>query len=384
MNDLLPGSFVTFSKMEVKDDFIPKSFVTGISMQAYHENLLKENVELKEKMKNMVAMNLSYQWYIPVSPLTKTQLYGQACTNDTITVQTWLKMWLDHIEKNAKYGYKENSVMQEYAKQAMKPVIIAGSGPSLKRNAHWLLEKKDICLVSCLHNFAYFNDLGIHPDYYINLDAGDITISELSQGGTKTDEYYWEQTKNYTLVTAMHCHPSLHERWLGKKLWYATCIPDPEGQQKAMALSDNFDVYFQCGGNALGSCLYMARAILGGCPIAFIGADFCFSYEKKFHPFKSPYDEKFSGVVPATDVFGNRVYTWQSYYNFKNWFDFQAMGGIGSNPQFFINCTEGGLLGAYQDGNIIQIIQMPLEYFVKMYTMYTNLPKVIENKMLLF
>jgi hypothetical protein len=128
----------------------------------------------------------------------------------------------------------------------------------------------------------------------------------------------------------------------------------------------------------------MARAILGGCPIAFVGADFAFGRDKKFHPFDSPYDKQYDGLIPCTNVFGDRVYTWQSYFNFKSWFEFIAMGGQGNNYAKFFNCTEGGILGAYPQGNIKQIEQLPLELFVKMYDLHRNLPETKDKKMLLF
>lgn len=348
------------------------------------QELEKENAVLKERMKGMVEMSLAYQWYIPRPPLNNTQLYGQACANDAITVGTWMKDWIANTRENVKYDFHANSIMNEHGKFAMKPGIIAGSGPSLRKNAHLLKERGGVPLVSCLHNFAFFEDLGVHPEYYLNLDAGPITIEELSQGGKEKPEHYWERTKDHTLLTVVQGHPQMHERWQGKKLWFATVIPDQQGQAEILSLTKDFTMFVQCGGNALGACLYFARAVLGCCPVAFIGADFCFSYTKKFHPFDSPYDQKFAGVIPATDIFGNRVYTWQSYFNFKTWFEFIACGGAGGNPQMFFNCTEGGILGAWQDGNIIQIQQMSLEQFIKSYTLYQQLPDCVSKKMLLF
>jgi len=115
-------------------------------------------------------------------------------------------------------------------------------------------------------------------------------------------------------------------------------------------------------------------------PIAFVGADFAFGYNKKFHPFDSPYDQQYAGLIPATDVYGNRVYTWQSYYNFKSWFDYQAMGGAGNNPCIYINCTEGGILGAYPNGNIRAIQQMPLDEYIQVYRQHEVLTDLLEDE----
>jgi hypothetical protein len=355
------------------------------SVISERDSLKSENETLKEKMKGMVEMKLAYQNYIPAPPLSQTQWYGQACANDGITVTSWMEEWLRNMEANSKYEWQADSAYNEYAKSAYMPVIIAGSGPSLKKNAHLLAKRpKQIKLVSCLHNFGYFEDLGVKADYYLNLDAGDVTIPEMSQGGKQDAESYLEASKDSVLVTATHANPKLHDMWRGEKRWFRTIIPHAEAMQRAEDMSNGFDMFFQVGGNTLGACLYFARAVLGGCPIVYVGADFAFGYDHKFHPFDTPYDKQFSGVIPATDCYGNRVYTWQSYFNFKCWMDHIACGGQGNNPGMVINCTEGGICGAYNEGNIQQVQQMPLEVFLKIYDLHKFLPECKEKKMLLF
>jgi hypothetical protein len=162
-------------------------------------------------------------------------------------------------------------------------------------------------------------------------------------------------------------------------LFFMNGIPDQEFMNEFKAITD-FNVMFDVGGNALGACLYMAKAICGANPIAFVGADFAFGYMHKFHPFDSPYDQQFHGVMPMTDVFGNRVYTWPSYAGFASWFNFIACGGQGNTSGLYVNCTEGGILGAFPNGNIKQIIQMALEEFLSAYNLHKNLPKLIDDK----
>jgi len=336
--------------------------------------------ELQAYVDSLVEMRLEYQQTIPAPPENKEQMYAQACAGDNITMSTWRDMWLSHIKQNTQtYDIKKNSAAKEWKKAQYQPVIVAGSGPSLKKNAHELKNRGKIKLVSCLHNFAYFEDNGTPADYYINLDAGDITISELSQGGVKEDKYYWEKTKDRTLVTALVGNPELLKRWKGKILFFNTIFPDASIMEESVKLCD-FPLYFNMGGNALGACMYFAKAILGCNPVIYVGADFSFSYDRKFHPFDSPYDQQFSGVMPCTDVFGNRVYTWQSYWNFAKWFAFMACGGQGNNPGLWINATEGGILGAYQEGNISQIMQMSLRQAISQYHITDNLKKILDPK----
>ena len=364
---------------------IDQMMVDKSAILAYEDRIkeLNKKIEgLETAQKTMVPMILSFQNYIDNPPLSKQQMYTQSCSSDGVTVAAWRVKWLDHIKQNAaKYDFNANSAMEQYKKFAYKPCIVAGSGPSLKRNIKILAKERDpenIGLVSCLHNFAYFMDNDIHPTCFINLDAGDITIPEMSQGGTQPEQFYWDATKNETLVTSVVGKPELIQRWQGKVLFFDSPVPDPVYMADRNKLID-FELYYDVGGNAMGAAYYHARAILGGMPIVFIGADFSFSYMHKFHSFDTPYDQQFSGVIPCTDIFGNRVYTWQSYYNFKCWFDSQSMGGQGNMPVQFINCTEGGILGAYMTGNIRSIQQMSLNDFFVMYNHHKMVPGLIHK-----
>ena len=265
-----------------------------------------------------------------------------------------------------------NLASNEIGKQALKPVIIAGSGPSLFKNIDALREHRgDICLVSCLHNFAYFEDNGVSADYYVNLDAGECTIDEMCIGGKQEKEYYFELSKDRVLVTPLVGHPGLHANWKGKMLWYNTAADESfHGETKKIL---NVPLFFRMGGNVLGSCFYFAKCVLGGNPIIFIGADFSFGYNKRFHSYATDYD-KSQGDQAAVDVFGNKVYTWPSYYGFKRFFEYEIMGGRTGVGGIYINCTEGGLLGAYPQGNMRQIIQRDLASVLYEYNLYKLLP----------
>lgn len=342
--------------------------------------------EMKAKIAELEAVidttcpMLEYQPTIEGPPAPQKALYDRAASNDGITVQSWRKQWLEQAAANAKkYDIINNTVMSEHLKFLGKPCIVAGSGPSLRKNAKHLRERGFIGLVSCLHNFGYFVDNNIWPDYYMTLDAGDICIPEVFQGGKKEEEFYWEATRNCTLLASTVSHPDLIAKWRGKVLWFTAVLPDKEMCEAHTAAIGGSTVVLSVGGNALGACMYFARTVLGACPISFVGADFCFSYRKKFHPFDSPYDQKFSGLIKAVDVYGNAVGTWQSYFNFSQWFAFVACGSFTGLPQLFINCTEGGLLGAYPEGNIKQILQMKLEQFISMYRLPEKLAPAMEQ-----
>ncbi len=212
----------------------------------------------------------------------------------------------------------------------------------------------------------------------MNLDAGPITIEEMAQGGLRGAEEYWNLTKDRTLVTSITGHPDVLKKWQGKILFYNVIAPDP-AYVNAMREITDFNLCFSVGGNTLGACLYMAKGILGANPIAYIGADFCFGYNKKFHPWESPYDKQYSGLVPWVDIFGNSIRTWPSYLNFKHWFDYIAEGGKGNQPGMYVNCTEGGILGSYPQGNIRSIKQLGLAEFLWPYNLHKQLPEQLKD-----
>jgi len=335
------------------------SMVVDRATIASYESRIKE---LQEQMKGMIPMKLMFQGYTDHPPVPAESLYQTSTKNDRVTIDHWFDTWLKHIRiNNEMYSIAENSAISEHSKYMYRPGIIAGSGPSLKKNVDILAKEKpdEIPLTSCLHNYAYFRDHNVHTEYWINLDAGPITIDEFSQGGTKPEQYYWDSTEDQTLVACCVSNPDLIKRWKGRILWFASPVPDKRYQEKFDKIT-KLNLYYNLGGNALGACLYHTRAILGTMPIVFIGADFAFDYTHKFHSFDTPYDKQFQGVVPCTDIFGNRVFTWPSYRGFANWFMYQAMGGVGKHPIQVINCTEGGIFGSFPTGNIRQVQQMAL------------------------
>ena len=87
--------------------------------------------------------------------------------------------------------------------------MLAGSGPSLVYNGEKLKNRGDMPLISCLHNFHFFEDRDIKVDFYVTLDAGPITITEVSEGGKHDADWYWERTKDCTLVAFIGTHPDL-------------------------------------------------------------------------------------------------------------------------------------------------------------------------------
>lgn len=319
---------------------------------------------------------LEFQNVIEHAPVQPQRLFQQACSSDAITIESWKKIWIENTRKNReRFGsFADKSVGKLLGKHKHQPAIIIGSGPSLKHNAADLKERNGIVTLSCLHNFHYLEDQGVGADYYVTLDAGPVVIEEVYEGGSKTPEEYWAMTKSKTLIAFIGTDPGLFDKWQGEVVFYNAPIPNAEVAEEMDAI-EPFHTWVSNGGNVLGACLYIAKGFMGCNPIAFMGADFSFSYVKKFHAWDSKYDKSLGYVVPAHDIYGNKVMTWQSYANFAAWFNYIAL----TVPGIFINCTEGGIFGSYAEGNISAVKQMELKSFLQSYNMYQMLEEQSKN-----
>lgn len=312
-------------------------------------------------------INCEYQPYILSPPVRNSRdLYAKAASNDGATIDAYGQQWVDQITRNHKsHGpFKTRALGNLFGRYRHRPVICAGSGPSLKYNAEELKNRGDIPLVSCLHNFQYFTDKGIDVDFWVSLDAGLITVEEVSEGGSKSADEYWAATKNQTLLAYIGSHPELLARWQGDIYFYNSLIPNQELREKIDAV-ETFNNWVSTGGNVLGACVYISKGYFAASSIIFVGADFSFGYDKKFHSWDSKYDRSMGRCIPAVDIFGHKVATWPSYNNFKSFFDYVAT----EVPGIYINCTEGGTLGAYPEGNLHTIKQMDLKDCLQMYNM---------------
>jgi hypothetical protein len=318
-----------------------------------------------------------YQPYISRPPVHDTRsLYTKAASNDRATIDAYGQKWVDQIRRNHKtHGpFKNKSIGNLFGKYLHRPVICAGSGPSLKYNVDKLNDRGEIPLVSCLHNFQYFMDRGVKADYWVSLDAGLIVVEEVSEGGAKSADEYWAMTKDQTLLAYVGSHPELLARWQGEIYFYNSPVPEAE-LRDAIAEVEVFNNWVSSGGNVLGAACYIARAYFGCGTTIFVGADFSFGYDRKFHSWDSKYDHTMGNYNFTVDIFGNKVATWPSYNNFKSFFDYVCTEISGQ----YINCTEGGTLGAYPEGNLMTIKQMDLEQCFKMFNMHESIREAALN-----
>lgn len=320
---------------------------------------------------------LEYMPYIDHAPRRREEMWAQACASDTITVNSWRDIWIRQIRENHKrFGsFGEHGIGKFWASARNLPCVVAGSGPSLVENGALLKDRPaGMPLISALHNFHFFMEHDVPVDYWVTLDAGPVTIEEVSEGGKESADWYWEKTKGQKLFAYVGSPPELLQKWQGE-IYFFNCPVPCKDTRAALEELETFHTYVSTGGNVLGASAYIAKAILGANPLIFVGANFSFSYSSKFHGWDSKYDREIGSVMRVKDVYGNSVKTWPSYWNFKNFFDWMAV----TIPGLYINCTEGGCFGAYADGNIRDILQMPLEHCMKMYRLVDMTKESCEN-----
>ena len=319
-------------------------------------------------MGKLVEVMIELQPYIDQAPYTTDVMYKSACGADDTTIKMWNDIWLANIKANhEKYGpFSNQSMGVLWQEHAGKACIVAGSGPSLKLNGPLLKDRpKWMPLIACLHSFHYLEDVEAHPDYYVSLDAGEVTIPEVTEGGTRDESEYWDRTKDRTLLAYIGSSPKLLEKWQGRILFFNSPVPSEDFRKKC----DEIEVFHQwvsTGGNVLGACMYFAKAYLGCQMVGFVGADFSFSNKGKlaFHAWPSKYDEDVGNMVKAVDIYGCPVFTWMSYYNFSMWFCYVSQ----LLPGWYVNCTEGGIFGSFREGNVRSVTQMDLAQYLKIWT----------------
>lgn len=311
-------------------------------------------------MLKTIEIDLVYQNLIETPPKSAGNLYDRACSSDEVTVNAWREIWLKNYQatKDRFGSFADHSIGKLYNINAQKGAIVVGSGPSLKESIEALRENASmpnrLMTVSCLHNFGYFEDEGFHADFYLSLDSQKIVVQDVYEGRKHPPEHYWEATKGKKLLAYIGSDPSLFEHWQGEIYLFNCLIPDLKLREQLDGI-EKFTHYVSSGGNALGGCMYVAKAIMGSDVIHYVGADFCFDYNNTFHSYKTHYDQP-GGYVLWPDVFGILRKTWPSYLNFKFWFDHIAM----NVPGRWVNCSFG-TLGAYQGGNLRHFQYMSLK-----------------------
>jgi len=303
-----------------------------------------------------IKIDLQLAPLIDKPPISSEELYKNACSGDQVTIKTWKDIWVSNYQScKDRFGtIGDHSWGKLYGVNKNKPMIVIGSGPSLKNQINSLRENQTsqnpIMTVSCLHNLSYFVQEGIEIDYYFTLDAGPVVLKDAVELNGKDPSFYWSMTKGKKLLAYAASDPGLWEKWQGEVYLFNCLLPD-FGLRTKMTEIEKFTHYVSSGGNAGGGATYFAKMIAGSNPLYFVGFDFCFDYHNVFHAWESQYDnyegKGIGQVIRWPDIYGVPRSTWPSYLNFKFFMDYLTQ----QVPGDYVSCSQG-IMGAYPQGNI--------------------------------
>jgi hypothetical protein len=292
----------------------------------------------------------------------KKEVQKQAKGISKKTVKTFSKQWIENLTENAKMcDFSKYSIYSLKDKYKGETAYLVGASPSLSKNVKELKKKKGI-IIACGHVLKFLLENGVKPDFVIVLDANEVEGDFLDVG---------DKSKDIKLLADIMVHPKVFKIWKGR-IWFFRLMGrwigkrkngKPYGDrthQKLWTLSKFNDLLFT-NGSVMGGA-YSAAELFGIKRIVFVGMDFSM-------PMSSSYVLRYSGGEEDegtlehydqqvdVDISGRGVWGKGRMFFYKYWFDGMSM----IRPKIeFINATEGGILGAYPEGNLKSIKQMKL------------------------
>ncbi|MBI1911702.1 MAG: motility associated factor glycosyltransferase family protein [Deltaproteobacteria bacterium] len=179
--------------------------------------------------------------------------------------------WIENYFENLNYFPQYSPVDTLKDKFKGKPMIIAGAGPSLKKNAHLLKDLKGkAVIVAAITAYKPLLKYGVVPDFIIASEKVDLP------------EYftYGEEDKNTRLILAEISHPGMFTREVKDKFIFFNPYINLSLEHGKHWGSNYFPAI---GGSVTTAALDMG--VMFGCsPIVFIGQDLCFGENETHAP----------------------------------------------------------------------------------------------------
>jgi hypothetical protein len=270
------------------------------------------------------------------------------------TVKSWSKIWVDNLKENIKLcDFSKYSVYSLKDKFRGETAYLVGASPSLSKNVKELKKKKGI-IITCSHALKYLIKNGIKPDYVVVLDAHEKQVDFLDIG---------DESKDIKLLADIMVHPNIFKVWNGRVWFFRTIGEKPKDKiHNALWKLSKFNDLIYTGGNVM-SGAYSIADLLGCKRVVYVGMDFSNSIlSDSFVEYadgsrdEGTFEHLDSFIHP--DVNGLGVWTKQRMFMYKYWFDWMSLK---TDRIEHINATEGGILGAYDEGNLKSIKQMKLK-----------------------
>ena len=151
------------------------------------------------------------------------------------------------------------------------PIIIAGAGPSLKKNAHLLKEVKGKAVIlAAITAYKPLLSYGVIPDFIIAAEKVDLP------------EYftYGEADLSTRLILGEVAHPGMFGREVKEKFVFFNPAHALSTEQARHWGSD----YFPAIGGSVTTAALDIAVMMGGGPIIFVGQDLCFGENETHAP----------------------------------------------------------------------------------------------------
>lgn len=255
------------------------------------------------------------------------------------------------------------------------PMIIAGAGPSLQKNAHLLKEAKGkAIIVAAITAYKPLLKYGVVPDFVIASEKVDLP------------EYftYGDEDLNTRLILAEVAHPGMFERKVKEKFVFFNPFVTLSRSQAPLWGSS----YFPSTGGSVTTAAFDMAMMFGCDPVVLVGQDLCFgesgthvpggvyisqdvkidrengkvSIEEDYVTLKDKARSKFD-LLWLKGLDGKPVPSKFDWVTFHQWFEnYAAALKSEGSPVRMINATEGG---AYIEGMEHTTLAEVIEKYVK-------------------
>jgi hypothetical protein len=268
------------------------------------------------------------------------------------TIRNYRKTWIDNLKENVKtYDFFEKDASKLKAFTYEEPAFLVGASPSLSKNIDELKNKKGTIFASA-HSLKYLLKHGIKPDFVILVDAQKRSLGYIAIG---------DKSKDLTLLIDICVSPDILKAWKGA-VWFFRGTHGKNIDKYVDKITD-FKNKITTGGSVISTSTILALS-LGLKNIVFVGNDFSFpkdNYYAKSIPIKEKDGESIVHSVDRCytyDISGKKIDTVTRFFMTKIFLDFLSASMADIK---FINATEGGILGAYKEGNLKSMKQVPLK-----------------------
>ena len=255
------------------------------------------------------------------------------------------------------------------------PMIIAGAGPSLQKNAHLLKEAKGkAIIIAAITAYKPLLKYGVVPDFVIASEKVDLP------------EYftYGEDDLKTRLILAEVAHPGMFERKVKEKFVFFNPFVTLSRSQAPLWGSS----YFPSTGGSVTTAAFDMAMMFGCDPVVLVGQDLCFgdsgthvpggvyiaqdvkidrengkvSIEEDYVTLKDKARSKFD-LLWLKGLDGAPVPSKFDWVTFHQWFEnYAAFLKSEGSPVRIINATEGG---AYIEGMEHATLAEVIEKYVK-------------------